>query len=72
MYSSTPHVLTKPEDGETLYLCIAISNLAVSGVLVKDDRGEQRPIFYVSKIFEAVEVKYSVLEKITFAAVTSA
>ncbi|XP_024004949.1 uncharacterized protein LOC112082088 [Eutrema salsugineum] len=43
-YLSMPPVLSKPETGETLYLYIAISEFAVSSVLVREDRGEQKPI----------------------------
>ncbi|XP_010430672.1 PREDICTED: uncharacterized protein LOC104714901 [Camelina sativa] len=47
-YLSAPPVLAKPEQRETLYLYIAISCSAVSGVLVREDRGEQHPIFYLA------------------------
>lgn len=60
-------MLAKPEDGEMFYLYIAISDSAVSGVLVKDEWSKQRPVFYISKMFEAVEAKYFVSEKIAFA-----
>ncbi|CAA7017572.1 unnamed protein product [Microthlaspi erraticum] len=40
-YLTTPPILAKPEEGETLLLYIAISSTAVSGVLVREDRGEQ-------------------------------
>ena len=48
-YLTTPPVLAKPDKGDTLYLYIAVSDAAVSSVLVKDERGEQRPIFYTSQ-----------------------
>lgn len=69
---STPPVLAKPEDGETLYLYIAIFDSTISGLLVKDDRDEQRPIFYVSKMLKVAEIRYTVSEKIVFAVITSA
>ena len=47
-YLATPPILAKPVIGEPLYLYIAVSDTAVSGVLVREDRGEQKPIFYVS------------------------
>ena len=71
-YLTTPPVLVKPENGETLYLYIAVSGSAVSGVLVKDDRGGQKPIFYISKSLVEAETRYPTMEKAAFAVVTSA
>ncbi|XP_024010360.1 uncharacterized protein LOC112085381 [Eutrema salsugineum] len=55
-----------------LFLYIAISASAVSNVLVREDRGEQRPIFYVSKSLSDAEARYPTLEKLALAVVTSA
>jgi ribonuclease HI/transposase InsO family protein len=71
-YLSTPPILVKPEVGETLYLYIAVSDHAVSSVLVREDRGEQRPIFYTSKSLVEAETRYPVIEKAALAVVTSA
>ncbi|XP_010451519.1 PREDICTED: uncharacterized protein LOC104733653 [Camelina sativa] len=71
-YLSSPPVLAKPEQGETLYLYIAISCSAVSGVLVREDRGEQHPIFYVSKTLDGAELRYPTLEKLAYTVVISA
>ncbi|CAL9216441.1 unnamed protein product, partial [Arabidopsis halleri] len=46
---TTPPILSKPEVDEKLYLYVSVSNHAVSGVLVREDRGEQKPIYYISK-----------------------
>ncbi|KAF8100246.1 hypothetical protein N665_0228s0001 [Sinapis alba] len=70
-YLSTPPILAKPEDRETLYLYIFVSTSAVSSVLVREDRGEQRPIFYTSKIFDDAETRYSPLEKLALAVVVA-
>ena len=48
-YLTTPPVLFKPEAGDTLSLYVAVSSTAVSSVLIREDRGEQKPIFYTSK-----------------------
>ncbi|XP_024014218.1 uncharacterized protein LOC112088171 [Eutrema salsugineum] len=71
-YLANPQILAKPETGETLYLYIAVSSSAVSGILVKEDRGEQKPIFYVSKTLDDTEKRYSTLEKLALAVIMSA
>ena len=64
--------MTKPEVGKTLFLYIAVSSFAVSAVLVRDNRGEQLPIFYVSKSLIEAETRYPTIEKAAFAVVTLA
>ncbi|XP_013617681.1 PREDICTED: uncharacterized protein LOC106324220 [Brassica oleracea var. oleracea] len=48
-YLTTPPFLSKPKVGDTLSLYIAVTSSAVSSVLIREDRGEQKPIFYISK-----------------------
>ena len=54
-YLLTPPILAKPLTGEPLYLYVVISQAAVSGVLVREEQGDQRPIFYVSKLLVDAE-----------------
>ncbi|GJW93056.1 reverse transcriptase domain-containing protein [Tanacetum coccineum] len=56
--------LTTPERKETLFIYLAISRVAVSGVLVVDHRGKQTPIRYVSRTLHEVERNCSPLEKL--------
>ncbi|KAG7567533.1 Integrase catalytic core [Arabidopsis thaliana x Arabidopsis arenosa] len=71
-YLSKPPVLAKPEFGEELFLYVSVSDSAVSGVLVRMDRNDERPIFYVSKSFSGAESRYPIMEKLALAVVTSA
>ncbi|KAG7552223.1 Ribonuclease H-like superfamily [Arabidopsis thaliana x Arabidopsis arenosa] len=71
-YLTTPPVLSKPESDEKLYLYISVSNHSVSGVLVREDRGEQKPIFYISKSLTSPETRYTMMEKLALAVVISA
>ena len=48
-YLATPPVLANPVEGEPLFLYIAVLVTAVSGVLIREEHNEKRPIFYVSK-----------------------
>ncbi|XP_013733765.2 uncharacterized protein LOC106437417 [Brassica napus] len=69
---TTPPVLSKPEAGDTLSLYIAVSSTAVSSVLIRKDRGDQKPIFYTSKRMTDPETRYPTLEKMALAVITSA
>ncbi|CAE6199346.1 unnamed protein product [Arabidopsis arenosa] len=71
-YLTTPPILSKPESDEKLYLYISVSNHSVSGVLVREDRGEQKPIFYISKSLTSPETRYTMMEKLALAVVISA
>ena len=71
-YLATPPVLAKPIEGETLFLYIAISVTAVSGVLIREERGEQKPIFYVSKTLLDAETRYPIMEKLALGVAMSA
>ncbi|KAG7588683.1 Integrase catalytic core [Arabidopsis suecica] len=71
-YLTTPPVLSKPEVDEKLYLYVSVSKHVVSGVLVREDRGEQKPIYYISKSMTDPETRYTMMEKLALAVVTSA
>jgi len=53
-------------------LYIAVSATAVSGVMIREERGEQKPIFYISKTLLDAESRYPLMEKLACAVVTSA
>ncbi|XP_019160737.1 PREDICTED: uncharacterized protein LOC109157290 [Ipomoea nil] len=59
--------LAKPVRWETLYLYLGISQAAISSVLVRDDAGVQRPIYYTSRALRGAELRYSPTEKAIFA-----
>ncbi|KAK9071857.1 hypothetical protein SSX86_008287 [Deinandra increscens subsp. villosa] len=63
-YLSAAPLLMKPEDGEPLYLYLAVSGSSISAVLVKDYQGQQHPVYYVSKTLLDAESRYSHLEKL--------
>ena len=65
-YLSKPPVLASSEAGETLFVYIAVSNVAMSAALFKENAdGRQRPVFFVSKSLADVETRYSHLEQAT-------
>ncbi|XP_074315443.1 uncharacterized protein LOC141651638 [Silene latifolia] len=48
-YLSTPPILSKPEQGEPLYLYLSVTEAAVSAVLVREHEGMQKPVYYINK-----------------------
>ncbi|KAJ9541567.1 hypothetical protein OSB04_028073 [Centaurea solstitialis] len=71
-YMASPPLLTKPIEGESLQLYLAVSNNAVSAVLVREDDQQQHPIYYVSKSFLNAETRYTSMEKLLLGLVTAA
>ena len=62
------HILARPEAGETLFMYLAVSDVAVSVVLFKESEdGRQRPVFFVSKSLADVETRYNHLEQAALA-----
>ncbi|XP_043811023.1 uncharacterized protein LOC122723300 [Manihot esculenta] len=66
-YLSSPHVLSSPLEGEELLIYLAVSEQAISAVLVRVDEGEQKPVFYVSKVLKGAETRYLNIEKVAYA-----
>ena len=51
------------EADKVLYAYIAVASHAVSLVLIRDDNGLQKPVYYMSKSLHEAEVIYLPLEK---------
>ena len=62
----------KPIVGGTFFQYVATSEHAVSGVLIREESGEQRPIYYVSMSLVDAKTRYPVMEKLALAVVTAA
>jgi len=71
-YLMSGAIFAKPEVGEILYLSVSVSSSALSGVLVRDDRGNEKPIFDTSKALNDVKTRYPTLEKLALAVITAA
>ncbi|XP_070005182.1 uncharacterized protein [Nicotiana sylvestris] len=67
MYLSNPPLLAKPKAGERLLIYLAILEVAVSTVLVREEQGKQSPIYYVSNSLLDAETQYPQLEKLALA-----
>jgi len=71
-YMANPPVLCKPELSIPLCLYFAVTEKAISPVLLQEQDQVQRPIYFVSKVLQGPEVRYQALEKAALAVVFSA
>ena len=67
-YLTEPPILASPEEGDTLYLYLAISNVSMSTSLFKDDENrKQRLVFFVRKSLSEAETRYTRFKQATLA-----
>ncbi|XP_072054271.1 uncharacterized protein [Arachis hypogaea] len=63
-----PPILAKPQTGETLYLYLSITEEIIAAALIREnEKKEQKPIYFISKVLQDTEARYSRLEKLAFA-----
>ena len=61
--------MSSPDADEVLFAYIAIAFHAVSLVLIREDNGMQRPVYYVSKSLQEAKTRYLPFEKAILAVV---
>ncbi|XP_011071463.1 uncharacterized protein LOC105156901 [Sesamum indicum] len=71
-YLTKPPLRANSKEGETLLLYLGVSENAVSSVLVREEGNNQYPIYYVSKMLQGAESRYSEMEKLVLALVITA
>jgi hypothetical protein len=54
-YLANLPLLSHPVEGEILYLYLAVSQTAVSSVLVREESGKQRPVYFTSKVLHGAK-----------------
>ena len=70
-YLSSPLLLSPSKLGEELFLYLAVSSATVSATLVREEDKVQKPIYYTSWALWGTEGRYPLIEKLTFALVTT-
>ena len=50
---------------------LAVSEIAVSAALIKEEGRKQLPVYYVSQAFQGAEFRYQRIEKIVFALIVA-
>ena len=68
-YLARPPIMSSPDADKVLFAYIAVASQAVSLVLIREDNGTQRPVYYVSKSLQEAETRYLPLEKAILAVV---
>jgi len=71
-YLTNPALLSRPDEGEILYLYLAVCPSAVSSALVREDSGIQKSVYFTSKEIHVAEERYPQIEKLAFALIVSA
>jgi hypothetical protein len=69
---SAPPVLSRPDQGETIYLYLSVSSDAVSAVLIRETTEGQKPVYFTSKALLGPETWYQRIEKVALALLTAA
>ena len=59
----SPPIMSRPEVDEVLFAYITMASHAVSLVLIQDDNGVQKPVYYISKSLHKAEFRYLPLER---------
>ena len=62
-------ILSCPDPGEDLYMYLIVSKHAMNAVLLKNQEGTQRPIYYINKMLVDAETIYLPLKKLALALV---
>ena len=65
-YLMTPPLLSPSKQGEELYLYIAVSPTAISSALLREEDGQQLPVYYTSRALRGAEEKYPPMGKLAF------
>ena len=70
-YLSAPPLLSPSQPGEELFLYLAISPVAVSAALIREEEKVQKPVYYASRALCGAEERYPPMEKLAFTLVTA-
>ena len=66
-YLAIPPILTWLKLGEVLYIYLITSDKAVSSILIREEGGNQKLIYFTSWTLQRVEIMYHRLEKLVLA-----
>ena len=64
--------MSPSQQGEELFLYLAVSPVAVSAALIREEERIQKPVYYANRALRGAEERYPPMEKLAFALVTAA
>ena len=70
-YLSIAPILSAPEEEEDIFFYLAILEVAITVVLLREEDGKQKLVFYMSKMLLDAEMRYSTMEKMVLDLVTT-
>lgn len=62
MYLASLPLLSKLLSGEVLYVYLAVSEMAVSSILIREENKILTPVYYSSKAFQGADGRYTPFE----------
>ena len=65
-------LLSPLQSGEELYLYLAVSPVAISAALIREEEKVQKPVYYASWALRGAEERFPPIEKLAFVLVTAA
>lgn len=71
-FLSNPPIIYLPTTGAIFFLYFFISDNATISLLVKGFESEEKPIYFISKVFRGAELRYQKIESLSLAVVTMA
>ncbi|GAU41814.1 hypothetical protein TSUD_299800 [Trifolium subterraneum] len=72
VFLASSRILTRPEQGKTLYLYLAVFEKALSSTLVQEIEGVEKPIYFVSRTLRGAETRYQKIERLSLVVVITA
>ncbi|GAA0143735.1 hypothetical protein LIER_35799 [Lithospermum erythrorhizon] len=71
-YLQSPQLLARLVAGDILQLYLAVSESALSSILILEKEKIQRPMYYVSQVMRGIEIRYPLTEKLVYALIVTA
>ena len=71
-FLSAPSILVRPRENQSLIIYLAVSDKAMSSVLVQETEKGEKPVYFVSKVMKEGELHYHKIERLALAVVIRA
>ncbi|KAL2319478.1 hypothetical protein Fmac_028447 [Flemingia macrophylla] len=69
---ASPRILAKPQHAHPIIMYLAVSNTAISSVLLQECGTTQQPLYFVSRTLSETEQRYQLLERVILGIVYTA